>query len=142
LSGSLDAAATWEPWVSQITSGGTGYVAYSSKDAPDIIFDTIAVATDYAQSHGNEIVAFLKGVNDGVAYLRAHPDEAEKITAGVLSSKPEDVKTMLKGVTIFGLDENFKQVGTADRPGPVWAAIDRVADFQLDRKVYEKKPDT
>jgi len=141
LSGNLDAAATWEPWVSQITAGGTGYVAYSSKDAPDIIFDSIAVTSGHAQGHGKEIVAFLKGMNDGVAYLKAHPEEGQKITAAVLSSKPEDVKTMLKGVTIYGLEENMQQVGTAEQPGPVMAALDRIADFQVAHKVYDKKPD-
>ena len=141
IAGSLDVAVTWEPWVTQITSTGKGHVVFSSKDAPDVIFDTAAVTKKFAAEHPKEIAAFIRGISDGLAYMKEHPEEAQAIVAKTLSSKPEDVAVMLKGCTLYNLDDNLTLFGTPEKPGHVYEALDKVADFQVAHKVYPKKPD-
>src|SRR5580700_2502302 len=65
IAGRLDAAVTWEPWVTQVTSSGKGHLLFSSKQAPNIIFDSVAVRHKFATAHRKEIEAFLRGMNAG-----------------------------------------------------------------------------
>ena len=65
IAGRLDAAVTWEPWVTQVTSSGKGHVLFSSKQAPNIIFDSAAVTRRFAAGHKKEIEAFIRGLDAG-----------------------------------------------------------------------------
>ena len=140
--GRLDAAVTWEPWVSQVTSTGTGHVVFSSKDVPDLIFDSVVVTRRFAAAHADRIEAFLRGMDDGVSYLRAHPEESQSIAARILSTKPADVAVMLRGVRIYDLKENLALFGDGTRPGPIYTAMDKVANFQVEHHLYAKKAPT
>jgi NitT/TauT family transport system substrate-binding protein len=142
VAGSLDAAVTWEPWVSRITSSGRGHVVFSSKDAPDVIFDSVAVRSAFAATHPQQIEAFIRGVSDGVSYLRAYPVEGEAIVAQMLSSRPADVAVMLKGVSVFDLRDNLVLFGDSTKPGRIYAAMDKVADFQVAHHLYQSKSST
>jgi NitT/TauT family transport system substrate-binding protein len=141
IAGRLDAAVTWEPWVTQVTSSGKGHILFSSKEAANIIFDSVAVTGKFAATHGRNIEAFIRGVSAGVAYVRAHPEEAQTIIAKTLSIKAADVAVMLKGVRLFDLADNRELFGDAAKPGPLYAAMDKVADFQLAHQLYKIKPD-
>jgi NitT/TauT family transport system substrate-binding protein len=48
---------------------------------------------------------------------------------------------MLKGVKIFDLDDNRELFGSAAKPGEIYAAMDKVADFQVAQRLYKAKPD-
>jgi NitT/TauT family transport system substrate-binding protein len=137
IAGRLDAAVTWEPWVTQVTSSGKGHVLFSSKQAPNIIFDSIAVTHRFAAAHRKQIEAFLRGMNAGVAYFRSHPEASQTIIANALSVAPAKVAVMLKGVKIFDLDENRQLFGDAAQPGPIYLAMKKVADFQVSQRLYK-----
>jgi NitT/TauT family transport system substrate-binding protein len=137
IAGRLDAAVTWEPWVTQVTSSGKGHVVFSSKQAPNIIFDSVAVRHKFATAHRKEIEAFLRGMNAGVGYFRSHPEESQTIIAKALSVTPAHVAVMLKGVKIFDLDDNRQLFGDAAKPGPIYSAMEKVADFQVSQRLYK-----
>jgi NitT/TauT family transport system substrate-binding protein len=140
IAGRLDAAVTWEPWVTQVTSSGKGHILFSSKLAPDMIFDGAAVTRKFAASHKKDIEAFIRGMNDGVGYLRSHPQETYSIVAKALAIKPADVALMLNGVKVFDLDDNRELFGDPAKPGRIYAAMDKVADFQVAQQLYKVKP--
>src|SRR5260370_7717791 len=116
IAGRLDGAVTWEPWVTQVTSSGKGHLLFSSKQAPNIIFDSAAVTRRFAAGHKKEIEAFLRGMDAGVAYLRSHPEETYAIVAKALAIKPADVALMLKGVKVFDLYDNRHPSGDTVTP--------------------------
>ena len=140
IAGRLDGAVTWEPWVTQVTSSGKGHLLFSSKQAPNIIFDSAAVTRRFAAGHKKEIEAFIRGMDAGVAYLRSHPEETYAIVAKALAIKPADVALMLKGVKVFDLDDNRELFGDPAKPGRLYAAMDSVADFQVAQQLYKVKP--
>lgn len=140
IAGRLDAAVTWEPWLTQVTSSGKGHILFSSKSAPNIIYDSAAVTRKFAAGHKREIEAFIRGVDAGVAYLRSHPEDTYEIVAKALAIKPADVALMLKGVKVFDLDDNRGLFGDPVQPGPLYAAMDNVADFQVTQQLYKVKP--
>jgi NitT/TauT family transport system substrate-binding protein len=136
VAGRLDAAVTWEPWVSQVTSTGKGHVVFSTRDVPDVIFDSVAVTRRFAALHADRIEAFLRGLDAGVSYARSHPAESQMIVARRLSVAPAEVAIMLKGVTVYDLKDNLTLFGTSARPGRIYAAMDKVASFQVEHHLY------
>ena len=137
IAGKLDAAVTWEPWVTKAMSSG-GKVIYSTAEIPDTILDCVAVPKKGLEKRGAEIKALIGAIDQGVKFLRENPAEAQKIIAKYLSVKPEEVKGMLEGDKVYSLADNVKLLGSG---GPGYASMQRVIDFAKGQKLIEKPLD-
>lgn len=140
LAGRVDAAVTWEPWVSRARSGGDGDVIFSTRDVPDTIINTVSVRRDTLEQKAEIFARFLAGIDQGVAYLRDEPELAIPVIARWLEADPEDVRGMLADDVIYGLDENRSLFGAGD--GPAVQALGNVIGFLDDRNLLQKRPDT
>ena len=116
LAGRVDAAVTWEPWVSRASAAGA-HVIFSSADVPNLILDAVAVTRSTLQARRAAIVRFLQALDRGIAYLRAHPVEARAIVAKALDTTPEDAARMLDRDRLYGLDDN-RALLAPDGQGP------------------------
>ncbi len=139
LAGRVDAAVTWEPWVSRARSGGDGRVIFSTRDAPDTIINTVSVRRDNLDERPEALARFLEGVDQGVAFLRSDTDAAIPIIARWLEADPEDVRGMLADDEIYRLDENRNLFGNGD--GPAVQALERVIGFLVERGLIVKRPE-
>src|SRR3954468_5017996 len=74
--GKIDAAATWEPWITKASGDKKGHVIFSSKETPNLILDVLAVSKKTAEKKGAETRAFLKGLNKGYEFVQQHQAEA------------------------------------------------------------------
>jgi len=140
IAGALDAAATWEPWLSK-AAAANGHVLFSSKDAPGILGDCIVATRAATQSKADVIRRFIAAMDEGVQYVRSNPDESMTITAKYLGVKPAEAAEMLTKVKIFTIEDNKKLFGTAEKPGPQYAAMKTVGDFMASHGVTKKNPD-
>ncbi|HZV48994.1 MAG TPA: ABC transporter substrate-binding protein [Candidatus Dormibacteraeota bacterium] len=80
-SGNVDAAMLTQPFDILAESQGMHVLATSKQYVPKWIFTTIGVNTSWARDHRSQIVAFLKALEQGIAYGYAHPDDAIAIMA-------------------------------------------------------------
>jgi len=97
LSGSVDAAVTWEPFLSEIVKLEKGKILATSKDIPNTIVG-ILVANRRLVDQPELIKAFLDGWLKSVDYIKENPDEAKKIIAQGLRIKEEDADGMMAGL--------------------------------------------
>lgn len=139
LAGRVDAAVTWEPWVSRAKSGGEGRVIFSTRDAPDTIINTVSVRRDNLDQRPEALGRFLQGVDQGVAFLRSDTEAAIPIIARWLEADPADIQGMLEDDEIYGLDENRTLFGNGD--GPAVQALERVIEFLVERDLVTKRPE-
>lgn len=107
LAGRVDAAVTWEPWVSRATSAG-GKAIFTSADTPDLILDSIVVTDETLKNRRSALVRFIKAVDKGVAYMRSNPEESHEIIGKALTVSAQDAKEMLMGDKIYDLKDNMK----------------------------------
>lgn len=105
LAGRVDAAVTWEPWVTRAKGSGAE-VIYTSADAPDLILDSVAVREETRKQKSAELTAFLRAIDKGAAYLREHPAESRAIVARKLDVSEADVNGMLAGDKIYDVADN------------------------------------
>ena len=77
----VDAAVTWEPWLTKGKSTDFGHLLVDSSTTPGLITDVIIVKTAWASAHQKDVAAIVASWNEAVAYYRANPDESIAIMA-------------------------------------------------------------
>jgi NitT/TauT family transport system substrate-binding protein len=140
VAGKVDAAVTWEPWVTKATKSG-GHVIFTSASAPDTIMDSVAVRRSNLTKHTGAYRSLLVAIDRGVSYLKAQPDQAAAVIGKYLNAPAEDVKGMLSGDKIYSLSDNKQLFGDPRTPGPVYGSMKAVIDFALESKLIKKAPE-
>jgi NitT/TauT family transport system substrate-binding protein len=132
VSKQVDAAVTWEPWLSRGKATDFGHLLVDSSTTPGLITDAIIVKTSWLKDHQKEAAAIVKSWNEAVAYYRAHPDESIAIMAkgvGGWLKDPKDFKETLPGIKFYGAEDNKVFFGTKDKPGPLYETVKDAIDI-------------
>lgn len=59
--GQVDAAATWQPYISQASDTPGAHILFSTKAATNIILDGIVFRKDFADSHREQVAKLIEG---------------------------------------------------------------------------------
>ncbi|HZE92140.1 MAG TPA: ABC transporter substrate-binding protein [Rhizobacter sp.] len=100
-SGQMPIGVTYEPSLSQIVSQDGGkkfHVVYSSKNAPGLIADVLVFDDKGIKARPADISGVIKAYIDGLAYMKAKPDEAAKIIGKFMGVSAKEVKEQMTGV--------------------------------------------
>jgi NitT/TauT family transport system substrate-binding protein len=118
-SGRVDAAVTWDPWISKAESLTNGHVLITTRDTPEVLLGIVAANSDLVSKRRDEIYRSQKAWFKAVDFCRQHPDEAAAIMAKEFNVPVEDFKRMAEGAQLADLNEELKVFGTAQQPGPI-----------------------
>lgn len=105
LSGDVDAAVTWEPFLSNTSEEGKGKILITTKDKPEIIVD-ILVANEKLAANQKLLTEFMDGWLKSVEFIKENPEEAAKIMAKGLNLQFEDVQGMMAGLKFVDRQRN------------------------------------
>jgi NitT/TauT family transport system substrate-binding protein len=122
VSKQVDAAVTWEPWLSRGKASEHGHLLVDSSTTPGLITDVLIAKTSWVADHKKDVAAIVKSWNEAVAYYREHPDESLEIMAkgvGGWLKDPKDFKETLTGIKFYGGEDNKTFFGTGEKPGPL-----------------------
>ena len=143
VAGRVDAAVTWEPWLSRGKATKFGHLLVDSSTSPGLITDVIIVKTDWARAHSKEVAGIVKSWNEAVAYYEAHPDESIAIMAkgvGGWLKNPKDFKETLPGIKFYDAAANKAFFGTASAPGPLANTVQAAIDIWSSHGKLQVKP--
>jgi len=105
LSGDVDAAVTWEPFLTNAAESGKGHILVTTKDYPEIIVD-ILIANDKLANNQKALTEFMTGWLKSVDYILKNPEDAAAIMAKGLNVPLQDVKGMMAGLSYADLARN------------------------------------
>jgi NitT/TauT family transport system substrate-binding protein len=100
-SGQLPIGVTYEPSLSQILGQGGGKkfkVVFSSKNAPGLIADVLVFDDKVIKAKPAQITGVMQAYLDGLAYMKAKPNEANAIIGKFMGVSAAEVKEQLTGV--------------------------------------------
>lgn len=143
VTGRVDAAVTWEPWLSRGKSADFGHLLTDSSKTPGLITDVIIAKTDWIKAHPKEVAAVVKSWEQAVAFYEQHPDEAVAIMAkgvGGWLKDPKDFKETLAGIKFYDAAENKKFFGTQQNPGPLEKTINQAITIWGAQDKLQVKP--
>lgn len=142
VAGSVDAATTFEPYLSQGTTSRNGKIIISTADKTmkNTILDVVVVSAKNAKEKPEWLTNTLKAVEDATQYVDKNLDEAAKLTADDLKVSAEEVKGMYPTVHLYTLADNHE--GMKDG-GWLYNTMDDVVKFYnsigIIKKPYEVK---
>jgi NitT/TauT family transport system substrate-binding protein len=140
ISGRVDAAVLWNPWISQIQKSGKGHALFTSADMPGLIPDLLVAQDKALQSKRKDFVGMVRAWFDVVAFIHDKPVEATRIMAKVVGMKPEDYQVFLPGTRFFDAQTNRKALD-AGAPDGLVSVAPKIADFLLSNKLIDGRPE-
>lgn len=127
MAGKIDAAVTWEPWLSQAANSGKGKIIVSSADYPNTLIDVLAVRRDVFDRRQRDVVALYQGWMRAVELWKAEPEESERLMSEKIKLDLDTFRKNLKALRLADQSFNeqlFKPGGgiwtLADQAIPLW----------------------
>ncbi|MEE8212838.1 MAG: ABC transporter substrate-binding protein [Acidiferrobacterales bacterium] len=127
----VDAAVTWEPWLSQGKNVDHGHLLSDSSQHPGLIVDCLFTTPDVFNERKAEFQALARAWDAAVAYIDAHPEEANAIMAREVGGWLEDPAVFadtLDGIRFYDAERNREYFGTPENPGQVYDTVQKVID--------------
>ncbi len=98
LDGEVDAAVTWEPWLSKAAERPGGHILISTRDEPEIIIDTLNVREDLVKDNPELVKGLMRGWFKALKYYKENPVEASEIIARHYDIAPEQYREQVEGL--------------------------------------------
>lgn len=133
----LDAAVTWEPWLTNAGQREGGHVLVSSKDFPRTIVDVLVLRKDIADAHPKAPVSLTKAWFEAVEWYEANPDAGNEIMAKAMGLKTEEMAEMAAGVKFFGKQGNL-DFFDKNAEGNIFEVAARAGSFWQSKGILDK----
>ncbi len=142
VAGRVDAAVTWEPWLSKASERKDGHIIITSKEKPGLIVDVLAMREEVIKTRPEDVKKLIKGWYMGVDYLQKNQAEGQAIIARNFKLKPEETADMLTGVSFFDAKGNVGYFGSAAAPGQIYKVVAKANDVWQKAGEMKKAVDT
>ncbi len=140
MSGRVDAAVVWNPWISQIQKSGKGTALFSSAQMPGLIPDLLVAQERSVLTKRKDFIAMVRAWFDTVAFIRAQPDRAVAIMSKVVSMSPDQYRVFLPGTRFFDAAANLEAFDPKS-PRSLVSVAPNIAAFLLTNKLIDGRPD-
>lgn len=137
----LDAAATWQPYLTQAEQSSNAKVLFSTKNATNLILDGVVFRKDYMDSHPNEISKFIEGALQASKLYTTDFDTIKDTMPMFSTFTDDDIKSMLGDATLTDCATNvpvlngIAQTLFADM-SDIWASIGEKSDKTAASKLF------
>jgi NitT/TauT family transport system substrate-binding protein len=119
----VDAAVSWEPWLTQGKEAAHGHLLADSSERPGLVADCLVTRSEVFDDRLAEFRALARAWDAALNYVAAHPDEANEIMARHVGGWLEDPAVFaetLKGVRFYDSARNREYFGTPENPGQIY----------------------
>lgn len=139
MSGRVDAAVVWNPWISLIEKSGRGHALFTSRQMPGLIPDLLVAQSEAIRSKRSDLVGMIKAWFDTVAFIHAHTDQAVRIMSKVVGLDAEQYQVFLPGTHLFDAATNLDAFDPRS-PRSLVAVEPAIATFLLSNKLLDGQP--
>jgi NitT/TauT family transport system substrate-binding protein len=139
VAGQVDAAVTWEPWLSK-AGEADGKTLLTTKDLQGIIVDTVGFRSEVIETRSEDVKAFVSAMAEAMEYWEQNEAEANEIMAKGLNIDLEEFVATVPGLKFFDADAN-KELYGANNDGEIYNSTQTAIDFYLEQGLIEADPD-
>ena len=140
MSGRVDAAVVWNPWISQIQKSGKGTALFTSAQMPGLIPDLLVAQERSIQSKRKDFIAMIRAWFGTEAFIRAQPERAVAIMSKVVGMPPDQYRVFLPGTRFFDAAANLEAFDPKN-PRSLVSVAPNIAAFLLSNKLIDGRPD-
>lgn len=140
VSKKVDAAVTWQPWLTKAQKTSFGHVLLSSDKTPGLIVDSLGLRQDFVKNNPKLVQGIVDAWFDALKFAKDHPDEADKVMAKSMGQTVQEFKAEASDVTFYDKTGNKKYFGTKDHPGLIYDVTSKATQFWKKVKLIKKAP--
>lgn len=137
----VDAAVTYEPWLSQAGKEKGLHVLVNTKKYPTLIPGLLIVNGDKLKADSQIYEKFLKAWFKSADYYYSHKEESQKIVSDGMGMKIEDVRDILSVVDIQTKEMNRKLVNRST-PNNLYDLLSNINEFWKESGFVKKALNT
>lgn len=109
VDGKVDAAVTYEPYISAVVAQNSAIKAiYTAAEKPGLISDVLAATPGWLASHPEEAGALIRAWGEAVEFIRKNPDEGLRTIAEAIDSPIDEIRPAFKGLRLYSVGENVE----------------------------------
>lgn len=137
VAGRVDAAVTWEPWLSKAGERKGGHVLIDSR-ALELFPDFYIVRAEVVKENAAALRSMLRGLFSAEKFLNEHQDEAVKIIAKNLSISEDEARAEIKTLKWLDYNKNVTYF-LAKKPSQAVQVLQQAGDLWLKLGLISKK---
>lgn len=137
----VDAAVTWEPWLTKAANEGDGEIIFTSKGT-NIIPDGFVTRDRIISDRRPELLAYFRAIDKAVQMIDQKDDNAIEIIAEKLGVTPEEALQQMSGVQFFGVEGNKTVVFNPQDPMNIFDSLKFAAQTAKDINLTPELVDT
>lgn len=135
----IDATITYEPAATHIRQAG-GKIIFDSRQAPDLIYDVIAVHPDALdEAHSAALHHLVDAHLKALTHLNTNPEDAAYRMAARFGMPADQVMSTFKGLLLPDLSNNYRMLKTS--PPPLLKSATVVAEVMRSAGVLQHSAD-
>ena len=122
----VDAAVTWEPWLTRGQQAPHGHLLVDSSTSPGLITDIALTTPEKLEARPEDLKALYRAWVKAVAFRQADEKEADEIMARGVGGWLEDPAVFAEtraGIVYYDDPMNQSFIGTAEAPGGIAETI-------------------
>lgn len=139
LHNEVDAAAIYEPYMSNLARQGNGYIIFSSQEIPRAICDVLFVKDSIAREHPEVVDHWIEAWSDALNFKGDQPEEYLRTLSRLNRIPIPDIRGFFNGIFFTNLAENRIAFGTSDRPGYLLESLREMEDFMFREGIIQEK---
>lgn len=125
IAGRVDAAYTYEPFVSSAQGSGRGIrPIYTAAERPGLISDVLVVRDEVIEEEPGKVAAMVRAWDGGLSTYDEDPEEGQRIIAEDLGTDLAELRDAFKGITFYDARRNSVDL----RSGELIETLGIVAD--------------
>ncbi|GHH99033.1 ABC transporter substrate-binding protein [Neobacillus kokaensis] len=136
----VDAAVTWEPWLTKAKNTKFGSVLMTSDVSPGVITSTIAMRRDFVKENPKAVKALVKSWFEAMEFYKTNKEEALEIMGKAMGQSPAELEESLKGIRLYDEEGNKNIFGTKEQPGELHSLTKLGAEFWKEQKLIDHEP--
>jgi NitT/TauT family transport system substrate-binding protein len=137
--GKIDAAVTWEPYLSDLDRHEKTHKIFTSAEIPGQIVDVLVVHDDVAEQQPENIIYLLKGWNEIVTRWRQDPQAIEELITPTMQIASAEMQANFAGIAIQDIVQN-QHIFHPDNPQSLWNAYNATITFMQTHHLLKNPP--
>lgn len=108
IAGRVDAAVTYEPYISAALKQGEGHeVIYTAAEKPGLISDLLVGNPDWVKANADDVAGVIRAWDAAVTFVRENPEDGGALIAAAVGAPMEEFTPAFAGVRLFDGAENL-----------------------------------
>jgi NitT/TauT family transport system substrate-binding protein len=136
----VDAAVSYEPWMTKAAKEGGGEVIFTTKGT-NLIADVLMARVNTIETRRNDLLAYIRALDKGVQMVKSSDESAIELAAAKLNVTKEETKEQIKGVKILNVNDNKAMAFAPSNPNNVMKNFELTLATAMDMKLIEKPLD-